>query len=121
MKKYNHVVAPPISTMCRARISKPFKKFRNRFPAWRAGTTTIPGLLKRLKFGLWLRTGTAEKMGWKEKHQHKSSGLIKIADIFSSQCLSEKKCNCRVMTYRRMKSNVLGAKGFQAHVTWKQV
>jgi hypothetical protein len=50
----------------RVRICKPFKEHRNRFPAWRAGATTlfdvtacqatvhklsesIPGLLKRLQ------------------------------------------------------------------------
>ncbi len=28
-------------TVCRARICKPFKEPRNRFPAWRVGTTTL--------------------------------------------------------------------------------
>jgi hypothetical protein len=60
---------PPCKTEARARICKPFNESKNRFPAWRAGTTTlfdvpvrqatkagrihslesIPGLLKRLQ------------------------------------------------------------------------
>jgi hypothetical protein len=33
----------PVSTMqaLRARICRPFKEPKNRFPAWRAGTTTL--------------------------------------------------------------------------------
>jgi hypothetical protein len=30
-----------IYTRCKARIFKPFKETRNRFPAWRAGMTTL--------------------------------------------------------------------------------
>ncbi len=40
------------------------------------------------KFGLWMRSGTAEK--WGEKHQHQTSDLIKSGDIFNFECLSEK-------------------------------
>jgi hypothetical protein len=30
-----------LSSQCRSRICKPFKEPRNRFPGWRAGTTTL--------------------------------------------------------------------------------
>ncbi len=66
---YQTITAPELLKTPWARICKPFKEHRNRFPAWRAGTTTllvvparhasnaggmqssesIPGLLKRLQ------------------------------------------------------------------------
>jgi hypothetical protein len=38
----------PEKGISRARICKPFMEPRNRFPAWRAGTATLPARLHRL-------------------------------------------------------------------------
>ncbi len=43
----------PQHTTLWARICKPFKEPRNRFPAWRAGTTTLFNVLPATRLGKW--------------------------------------------------------------------